>query len=58
MEFFEEYNCPINYHSGKVNVAENSLSHKVKRAKLKVQEIQSMQEMLEQKVKVQEENFV
>jgi CxxC motif-containing protein (DUF1111 family) len=54
MEFLEEYRCPINYHPGKANVVTDTLSRKVKIARLRVQEVQPMQELLEQRNKVQE----
>jgi hypothetical protein len=54
MEFLEEYRCPINYHPRKANVVADAFSRKVKMARLRVQEIQLVQEMLEQKTEVQE----
>jgi hypothetical protein len=48
----EEYRCPINYHLGKVNVVADALSRKVKMVKLKVQEIQPVQEILEHEAEV------
>jgi hypothetical protein len=57
MEFLEEYCCPINYHPGKANVMADVLSCKVRMARLRVQEIQPTQEILEQGVEVRTEGI-
>jgi hypothetical protein len=52
LEFLEEYRYPINYHPGKANVMADVLSGKVRIARLRIQEVQLVQEILERKVKV------
>jgi hypothetical protein len=52
IEFLEEYRCPINYHTGKANVVADALSRKVRVSRVRMQEIQPVQEMLEQGAKV------
>jgi hypothetical protein len=54
MEFLKEYRCPINYHPGKANGVADALTHKVRMARLRAQEIQPVWELLEQEIRVQE----
>jgi hypothetical protein len=54
MEFLEEYRYPINYHLGKASTVVNALSRNVRMARLRVQKVQPVQEMLEQEAKMQE----
>jgi hypothetical protein len=57
MEFLEEYRYPTNYHSGKANVVADALSHKVRIARLRIQEVQPVKDMQEQEVEVQGEKI-
>jgi hypothetical protein len=54
MEFLEEYHCPINYHPSKTNIVAGALSRKVRMARLRIQEAQPVQELLERVSEVQE----
>ena len=39
VEFFQDYDCTINYHPGKANVVVDALSRKVKLARLMITEM-------------------
>jgi hypothetical protein len=54
MEFLEEYKCLINYHPGKANVVADALSRKVRMARLGVQEVKLVEEVLSMEADVDE----
>jgi hypothetical protein len=57
MEFLEECHYPINFHPEKANIMADALSRKVRMARLGVQEVQSVQEILERDAEMQGEKF-
>jgi hypothetical protein len=57
MEFLEEYKCPINYHPGKVNVVVDALSRKVRMARLRVQEVKPVEEVLSLEAEVEKQKI-
>jgi hypothetical protein len=57
MEFLEEYKCPINYHPAKTNVVANALSRKVRMARLRVQEVKPVEEVLSLDVEAEKEKI-
>jgi hypothetical protein len=57
MEFLEEYKCAINYHPGKPNVVADALSQKVRMARLRVQEVKPVEEVLSLDAEMVKENI-
>ena len=52
VEFKQDYNCMISYHSGKVNAVANALSRKVKLACLMIKEMDLLHSTSERKPEV------
>jgi hypothetical protein len=57
MEFLEEYKCLRNYHISKANVVANTLSRKVRMAKLRMWEVKSIEEDLSLDAEMEKEKI-
>ena len=45
VEFLQDYDCTVNYHSGKANIVADALSRKVKIARLMVKEMDLLEDI-------------
>jgi hypothetical protein len=57
MKFLEEHRCSINYHSNKSNAVADELSRKIKMARLRIQDVKPVQEVLSLVAEVEEDKI-